>query len=186
VPVSRGFIVLKWLFVSFLLIAASFALPAEARRVAGVDVPETLESGGVTLVLNGAGIRTRLFFDVYVAGLFLKQGSADAAAIIESDEPMAIKLWIVTGLISNDRMQKSIEEGFQKSTDGNTGPIRDEIDDGDVFELAYLPGRGLKVSKNGVHTATIECGLSFKRALFGIWLSERPVQTSLKHSMLSR
>jgi hypothetical protein len=188
---------LKWLLISLPLIIAFIALPADARRVAGVDVPETLESGGASLVLNGAGIRTRVFLDVYVGGLYLKQRSADAAAIINADEPMAIGLWIVTGLISSERMQKSIEEGFEKSTRGNTAPIREkidalidvyaaEIDDEDVFELVYLPGQGLNVYKNGSYTATIVCGLSFKRALFGIWLSDRPVQTSLKRGMLGR
>jgi hypothetical protein len=188
---------LKWLLASLPLIIAFIALPADARRVAGVDVPETLESGGALLILNGAGIRTRVFLDVYVGGLYLKQRSADAAAIIDADEPMAIGLWIVTGLISSERMQKSIEEGFEKSTRGNTAPIREkidaligvyaeEIDDGDIFELVYLPGQGLIVHKNGSYTATIACGLSFKRALFGIWLSDRPVQTSLKRGMLGR
>jgi hypothetical protein len=188
---------IKRLLISLSLIIAFFALPADARRVAGVDVPETLESGGATLILNGAGIRTKVFLDVYVGGLYLKKRSTDAAAIMDADEPMAIKLWIVTGLISNDRMQESIEEGFQKSTRGNTAPIREkidaligvyaeEIDDGDSFELVYLPGQGLIVHKNGIQTATIECGLAFKRALFGIWLSDRPVQESLKHGMLGR
>jgi hypothetical protein len=195
----------KRLLISLPLIVALFALSADASRVAGVDVPETLdvdfpeisESAEVLLVLNGAGIRTRVFLDVYVGGLYLKRKSADAAAIMDADEPMAIKLWIVTRLITNDRMQKSVEEGFQKSTRGNTAPIREkidaligvyaeEIDDGDIFELVYLPGQGLIVHKNGTYTATIECGLSFKRALFGIWLSDRPVQTSLKRGMLGR
>ncbi len=146
---------------------------------------------------NGVGIRTRVFLDIYLGGLYLKKRSADAAAIMDADEPMAIRLWIVTGLITNDRMQKSIEEGFQRSTRGNTTPIREKIDalidvyaeeinDEDIFELVYLPGQGLIVHKNGIYTATIECGLSFKRALFGIWISDRPVQTSLKHGMLGR
>jgi len=195
--VSGGFIMLKRFLVAFFLVIAFFAFSADARRVAGVDVPENLESDGADLILNGAGIRTRVFLDVYVGGLYLKRRSADAAAIMDADEPMAIGLWIVTGLISNDRMQKSIEEGFQKSTRGNTAPIREkidaligvyaeEIDDGDSFELLYLPGQGLIVYKNGIQTATIECGLAFKRALFGIWISDRPVQTSLKRGMLGR
>jgi hypothetical protein len=132
-----------------------------------------------------------------VGGLDLQKRSADAVAIMDADEPMAIRLWIVTGLITNNRMQKSIEDGFQKSTGGNTEPIRDEIDalidvyadeinNGDVFELVYLPGLGLIVHKNGSYTATIECGLPFKRALFGIWISDRSVQTSLKRGMLGR
>ena len=186
---------MKRLLVSLLLITAFCALPADARRVAGIEIPETLEREGVLLILNGAGIRTRYFLDVYVGGLYLKKRSTDAAAIMDADELMAIKLRIVTGLITNDRMQKSIEEGFQKSTRGNTGPIREKIDalidvydeeinDEDIFEFVYVPGQGLIVYKNGVYRATIECGLPFKRALFGIWISDRPVQTSFKHGML--
>jgi hypothetical protein len=132
-----------------------------------------------------------------VGGLYLEKKSADAAAIMDADERMAIKLRIVTDLITSDKMQKSVEEGFQKSTHGNTTPIREEIDaligvydekinDEDIFEFVYIPGQGLNVYKNSAYRTTIECGLSFKRALFGIWLSDRPVQTSLKNSMLGR
>jgi len=188
---------MKWLFVSLSLISGFSAFPADAKRVAGIEIPETLEAGGVLLTLNGAGIRTRYFLDIYVGGLYLKEKSTDAAAIMEADEPMAITLSIVTGLVTNDRMQKSIEQGFQKSTRGKTAPIREKIDalidvyaeeinDEDVFELVYLPGQGLRVHKNGIYTATIECGLPFKRALFGIWISDRPVQQSLKRGMLGR
>ncbi len=188
---------MKRLLISLSLIAAFSAFSADARRVAGIEIPETLESGGALLILNGAGIRTRYFLDIYVGGLYLKERSTDAAAIMEADELMAIRLRIVTGLITNDRMQKSMEEGFQKSTRRNTAPIREEIDalidvydeeinDEDIFELVYLPGQGLTVYKNGVFRATIECKLPFKRALFGIWISDQPVQTNLKNDMLGR
>ena len=188
---------MKRVLVSILLNSALFALPAEAKRVAGIDVPESFESDGVSLVLNGAGIRSKYLLDVYVGGLYLKKTSTDATAILGADERMAIKMWIVTGLISNERMQESIEEGFQKSTRENTAPIREKIDaligvfdeeinKEDAFELVYLPGQGLKIYKNGAYRAMVECGLPFKRALFGIWLSDRPVQTGLKRGMLGR
>ena len=188
---------MKLLFVSLCLIAAFIAPPVDARRIEGILIPEKMESGGVSLVLNGAGLRTRYFLDVYVGGLYLKKKSADAAAIIDADEPMAIKLRMVTGRVTSDRMQQSIEEGFQQSTRGDTAPIRKEIDalidvydeqinDEDVFELVYMPREGLNVYKNGIYRATIECDMSFKRAFFGIWLSDRPVQTSLKNAMLGQ
>jgi hypothetical protein len=198
-PVSSGAKLRQLLLLLpvFFLFPGFSAAPASARSVGGIEVPETLDNGGVLLTLNGAGIRTKYFLDVYVGGLYLKETSTDAASIMEADEPMAIRLRIVTGLITNDRMQKSIEEGFQKSTRGNTAEIREKIDtlidvydeqlnDEDVFELVYLPGQGLTVYKNGVYRAMIECRLPFKRALFGIWISDRPVQTSLKNGMLGR
>jgi hypothetical protein len=188
---------LKRLLVWLSLITAFPAFSADARRVAGIEIPETLETGGVSLILNGAGVRTKYFLDLYVSGLYLQQASVDATSILDADERMAIKLWIVTGLITSERMQESIEEGFQKSTRGNTAPIREKIDalidvydeeisDEDTFELVYVPGQGLKVNKNGVYRATIECGLPFKRALFGIWISGQAVQTSLKRDLLGR
>ena len=60
------------------------------------------------------------------------------------------------------------------------------IHDEDLFALDYVPGQGLKVYKNGVYKAAIQCELPFKRALFGIWISDRPVQPSLKKGMLGR
>jgi len=177
------------------LAAALLVVPAHAREVAGVEMADSMEIGGGSLRLNGAGVRTRFFVDVYVGGLYLKQPSTDAAAIIAADEPMAIRLRVISSLITRERMKKSTEAGFERSTRGNTAPFRAQIDAliavydegvavGDVFDLVYVPGTGLEVSKNGAHSATVPSGLPFKRVLFGIWISDRAVQSSLKREML--
>ena len=42
------------------------ALPAGAREIAGVNVAETVQNdSGTVLHLNGAGIRSKFFFDIY-------------------------------------------------------------------------------------------------------------------------
>ena len=61
----------------------------------------------------------------------------------------------------------------------------EEIKDGDVFDLVYLPGEGVRVLKNGDQRATIG-DLEFKKALFGIWLSDEPAQEDLKEKMLGQ
>jgi len=45
-----------------------------AREIAGVTVEESLPArdGGV-LQLNGAGIRSKFFFDIYIAELYVQQ-----------------------------------------------------------------------------------------------------------------
>ena len=188
---------MKRLPILILLAVLLLAVPADARQVSGVEMPETMESGNVLLLLNGAGVRTRFFVDIYVGGLYLKRRSADAAAIMAADEPMAIRLRMVSGLVTRDLMKKSIKEGFQRSTRGNTASIREKIDaliavydeeiaTDDVFDIVYVPGTGIDVYKNGAHTETIRSGLPFKRALFGIWISNRPVQERLKRGMLGR
>jgi len=179
-------------FVSIVLIG----LEVGAREVSGVAIPETLQLESSELVLNGAGIRTKLFMDMYVGGLYLKEKSSKARAITQADKVMALKLHIVSGLITSERMTEATNEGFKKSLKGNTAPLRKEIDafiavfeeeivKNDVFDIIYLPGTGVKISKNGTYKATI-AGHDFKQALFGIWLSDDPVQKSLKQEMLGR
>jgi hypothetical protein len=158
-------------------------------------MPETLEMQGQKLMLNGAGTRKKAFISLYKAGLYLLQTGQDAAAIIAADEAMSIRISIVSGLISSKKMSKAMADGFNKSTAGNTKPIEseiaafqggfsDEINKQDVFDLVYQPGTGVEVIKNG-ESKVVVAGLPFKQALFGIWLSEDPVQESLKKGLLA-
>lgn len=180
-----------------LLFASLASISATAASIEGVEIPDSMASAGVPLVLNGAGVRNRFFMDVYIAGLYLREKSRDATDIVAADEPMTIKLHIVSGLITRERMQSSIEDGFERSTAGNTAALRsqidalknafsDEIAPGDVFDLAYVPGKGLEISRNGTLATTVAGGPTFKRALFAIWLSERAVQPSLRRALLGR
>jgi len=180
-------------FLSVLL----FAPELQAEIVGGVELPKQFQLHDNVLVLNGAGVRKKWFLDIYVAGLYLTQPSSDAKQIIEADAPMAITLHLVSGMLTSEKMQAATEEGFANATGGKTEPIRPFIDafidvfrpqleKGDEFDIAYQPGVGVEISKNGKHQATIDGGLSFKRALFGIWLSDKPAQESLKQALLGK
>ena len=45
--------------------------PAFGKKIAGVDVPQSATIENKVLVLNGAGIRKKLFIKVYVGSLYL-------------------------------------------------------------------------------------------------------------------
>ncbi|MDJ0764460.1 MAG: chalcone isomerase family protein [Myxococcota bacterium] len=181
--------------IAILAISTILLTPsAYAREVKGANIPETLKAGSETLVLNGTGVRSKFFISVYVGCLYLKQKASDAKKIIAADEAMAVRLHIVSNLITPEKMEKITREGFEKSTGGKTAPIKTHIDnfvstfkDGiksdDVYDLIYTPGQGTKVYKNG-KLKTSAAGLAFKKALFGIWLGSDPVQNSLKKGML--
>jgi hypothetical protein len=166
------------------------------KEVAGVVIPETLEAGQVTLMLNGAGVRNKLFIKLYVGGLYLEQKTNDAKTIITADEPMAVRLHIISSMITSKKMEDAVREGFLNSTGGKTEPVRDQIEkfisvfkdeikENDIFDLIYSPGKGTDVYKNAEHRSSIE-GLLFKQALFGIWLCDKPAQVSLKKDMLGK
>ncbi len=72
--------------ISIILLISSFSFGA---KISGIDIPDTLGNG---LVLNGAGIRSKFFFDLYVGGLYLKEKSNNALHVINSDEQEAITL----------------------------------------------------------------------------------------------
>lgn len=181
---------------SALLLSLALVGSASAVTVEGVDVPEQLAANDSKLVLNGAGVRSKWFLDLYVGSLYVPQNQSDAKAIINADEPQAIRLNIISGMITSDKMTSATLEGFESSTNGNTAPVQAEIDkfmnvfkeeikEGDVFELVYVPGEGTQVYKNGEKKDTI-AGMPFKKALFGIWLSDEPAQDDLKAAMLGK
>jgi len=167
----------------------------EAKEIYGVSIPESLEAGQSTLLLNGTGVRTKLFVKLYVGGLYLQKKSDDPWSIIETDEPMAIRLHIISSMITSEKMEKATREGFSNATDGDVAPIKDQIDkfisvfneikENDIYDLIYVPGEGTEVYKNSGYYSLIE-GLPFKQALFGIWLCDKPAQKSLKNNMLGK
>jgi hypothetical protein len=162
--------------------------------VNAADIPSSMEYQGSKLVLNGHGSRVKFFMKVYENSLYLLSSSSNAEEIINKDEVMAIRIDVTSSLVTSDAMKKALNEGLEKSTGNNTGPIMKEIDQltstfnsdvakGDFYEFIYLPGAGTNVLKNSEYIDTIP-GIEFKKAFFGIWISNNPIQKNLKKSML--
>ena len=174
------------------LMGISFA--SAQTKVGGVNIPGEVTFEGEKMMLNGAGVREKLWIDLYAGGLYLQNKSNNATEIVNAEKPMAIKLHIVSKLITSDKMVDAVNEGFENSTGGNMSAISTEIDTfkgffmeeikkNDVFDLVYIPSKGVNVYKNNKLRGTIE-GKEFKKALFGIWLSNRPADDDLKEDML--
>jgi len=190
---EEGGKMLKRLFLTILVFIV-ITLPCSASEVGGIFIPDTLQLDGRRLILNGGGIREKYFIDVYVGALYLLQKNKDAGKILEAESPMVIRIQIISGLIKSKDMEEATREGFEKSTKGHTASIqpqidkfisvfKDQIQPDDVYDLVYIPEQGVKAYKNGRFMILAE-GYDFKRALFGIWLGDNPVQKSLKKEML--
>ena len=184
----------KQIITFFVLIATSVTMNAQ-KTVAGVKVEDKLSIEGQNLVLNGVGTRVKLFMDMYVGALYLEKKSTNANEIMASKDGAAIRLTIVSGLISSDKMIDAVTEGFENSTGGKTAPLKskidkfisffkDEIKKGDVFTIVNTD-EGVVVYKNNTKKGVIE-GNDFKKALFGIWLSAKPADKNLKKAMLGQ
>ncbi|WP_299679914.1 chalcone isomerase family protein [uncultured Dokdonia sp.] len=181
-------------FMLALMAIFSIGFANAQTQVGDATLPNQMTLEGTDLVLNGAGMREKVVFDLYAGGLYLQSKSSDAQRIINADETMVIKLDIVSKLVSSKKMKSAVDDGFEASTDDNIAPIEDRIEKfkgffsdeivkTNVFDIAYIKGQGTVVYKNGTKVGTIE-GLDFKKALFGIWLGEDPADEDLKEGML--
>ncbi len=181
-------------FFSVMLMVIMGICAADAKVVKNVNIPESFKAGGTTLVLNGTGMRTKFGMDIYIGALYLKAKNSNAARICGADEPMSVRLHIVSGLVTPERMAENTRDGFRKSTGGNMAPyqagidrfintFKDGIKVGDFYDLVYRPGKGTQVYKNGVPKSLVE-GLAFKKVLFGIWIGGNAIQAELRKGML--
>jgi len=159
-----------------------------------VEVPKKMEYQGANLTLNGHGKRIKFFMKVYEASLYLNSSSSNAEEILNSDKPMSIRIDVLSSLVTPEAMKTALNEGLEKSTRNNTAPIIKEINQlnatfnsdvgsGDFYEFTYLPDSGVHVLKNSKLIDIIP-GFKFKKAFFGIFLSDSPIQKSLKKAML--
>ncbi len=153
-----------------------------------------ISRGGNTLKMNGSGVRSLAFLDLYSAALYLQNKSKDPIAICYDDSNMSIQLKITSKLISRDKMIRSIQDGFKKSTNGDTVDLKSRINlieqfysknlkKGDIIELAYIRNKGLVCMMNEIELGVIP-GQDFKFALYKIWLGENPINKSLKKDLL--
>lgn len=168
---------------------------AQAKVVADVDIAEQATFAEQALVLNGAGVRSKFFMDLYVGSLYLPATANHLDSVLE--QPIAvIQLTITSGMITSDKMRSAIEEGFDAATDNNIGSIKtdiqhftqlfaDEIVEGDQFTFVTQKGRGVTSIKNGQLQGEI-AGEAFRQALLKIWLGDNPAQKSLKQDMLAQ
>jgi chalcone isomerase-like protein len=169
-----------------------YATIAFAAEVAGVKVPDSVEAGGKTLKLNGAGLRKKVVFKVYVAGLYLENHSKDAAAIVSTDEIRSMRLHILRSLEAG-KITEAITEGFEKNSKSQMPALKARLEkfnamfpnvkEGDEIAMTYAPGKGTSVTAKGTEQGVIE-GKDFADALFSVWLGANPVQEDLKKALL--
>ena len=179
-----------------LILLAVFALSAgaSAAEVGGVKLDDKMSVGGQELVLNGAGIRTKVVFKVYVASLYLPQKAADLQAVL-AKAPRRIQLNLLRTL-SADQLADALVDGLnESSTPEQLAAVRaqteqlvsimkafKEVKEKDVVTLDFVDG-ATRIGWNGEAKGTI-AGDAFNQALSRIWLGDKPVQADLKKAML--
>jgi hypothetical protein len=174
------------------LLSFFIACSAFGAEVAGVKLADEDQK----LVLNGAGLRKRAFFQVYVIGLYLPEKKSAAAEAIGAAGPKRIAIHMVRdvgadqfGDALTDGMKDNVSEAEMKALEPRLKQLlaimasMKEAKTGMRITLDWTPG-GTAVTIDGKPAGQPIPGEDFYRALLKIWLGERPVQADLKKALL--
>ena len=178
------------------LLLASTVFSAQAAEVHGVKLDDSAQVGDSALLLNGAGIRTKMVFKVYVGALYLTSKKADAVAVLADVGAKRVALHMLRSL-SAEKLVHALDEGLEANNSAaelaalapQLKAFRQHmtaggaVKEGDLIVLDYLPGKGTQASLNGKALGTTE-GETFNQALLKIWLGDKPVDAGLKKAML--
>ena len=181
-----------WLLIGGLVFSSASA----AREVEGVVLPESLQipDNATPLLLNGAGTRNKLFFKIYVAGLYLSSKQTRAASILELTGPKRVHMHFLYKEVEKEKLTSGWQDGFKNNLDSadfeqlasrltKFNSLFRTMKRGEVIDLDYLPKAGTRIWFNGELQGQIE-GADFYMALLKIWLGESPADKGLKTALL--
>ena len=190
---------MKRTILALLFTAASAA--TQAAEVGGIKFDDRLRlaPGGPELILNGAGIRTRMIFKVYVAGLYLPEKKGTAGDVLALAGPKRVAMTMLRDL-SAQQLSEALADGIRNNSSATEQEaLKARIDEllaimnslgearkGDSILLDFLPQSGTRVVVNGQPRGKPIAGDDFYRALLRIWLGDKPVDDDLKKGMLGQ
>ena len=182
----------------FAILLLTLSLPALAAvEVEGVKFDDTVKVGPGDTVLNGAGLRKKVFFKVYSIGLYLPQKQTTPTAVLAAKGPKRIAIVTLRDLTA-EQFVDSLIEALTKNHDAATmTALKPRVDqfrknmlsignapEKSVVNLDWLPDSGTRLSFNGSAKGADIPSEDFYSALLRIWIGEEPAQADLKSLLL--
>jgi Chalcone isomerase-like len=173
---------------------AAIAQPVE---IEGVKLEQSVQVGGAALQLNGAGIRTRAIFKVYVAGLYVPQKADSAGTLLAQKGPRRVAIAMLRS-VDADSFSGALNDGLRANhSEQQLAALKPQIDalnanmkavgeakKGDVIHFEYTPEAGTRIIVNGQPRGSAIPGEEFFGAVLRVWIGEKPVDSSLKKALV--
>lgn len=167
--------------------------------VAGIKVDDSIDLQGSKLQLNGAGIRYKAIFKVYVAAMYLGKKAGTPEEVYAAPGPKRMSITLVREIDSNE-LGKSFTKAFEENTPKNEmvklipGLIRmgqifaaqKKLMTGESFTIDWIPGAGTVISVKGVPQGEPFKEPEFFTALMRIWFGPHPADFKLKDQLLGK
>lgn len=175
----------------------SASLQAAPIEVAGITYADKLEVGGESLTLNGAGLRKIVFFKVYAAGLYVPEAAKTLDAVTAQPGARRVRLTLLRDVSGSDFIE-ALDDGLQQNLrPESSAAIANELQalkaimtgigdvkTGDVVDFDFTVEKGTTVTHNGNAVGEAIPGKPLYDAVLAIWLGEKPIDNTLKSSLL--
>ncbi len=188
---------MRTLFLAAGLCWGAAATAAVAVELAGVKVEDAVTVSGTKLQLNGAGIRYKGPFKVYVGDLYTTRRVSSLDDLIAAPGPKRLSMTFLREINSAEfgkLLTRGIEDNVSKQELSKIIPGMIKMGDifaanksfapGDVCSLEWDPAKGLSVYAKGKLQAEPFKDPAFYRALMSIWFGNTPADWKLKDELL--
>jgi hypothetical protein len=189
--------ILRFLAVTGAWAALATGVAAQSVTIEGVAFEPTIQLGGSTLQLNGVGLRTRVIFKVYAAGLYVPQKSNAAATLLEQKGPRRVAITMLRNVSADDFASALIDGLRNNHTEQQLAAFKGQIDTlqanmkeigqakkGDAIHFEFLPEAGTRLVVNGQAKGAAIPGEDFFAAVLRVWLGDKPADADLKKGLL--
>ncbi len=187
---------MKTLFQSlfFLSLLTTPLFGQAATEIAGVEVAGSYQLGDKSLTLNGAGIRSKFFFKIYIGALYVSKTGKTAAELIAAPGPKSMQMTMLYKEVEAKKITSGWTEGFRaNTTDTEFEKLKDRLQKfnalfpalraGDSVHMDYSPETGTELGINGKLLGNIP-GKDFFSTLLKVWIGKHPADKTLKAGLL--
>ncbi len=170
---------------------------AATVEFSGVKLEDAVDVRGSKLQLNGAGIRYKGPFKVYVAGLYLGKKAGTLDEVVNQPGFKRMSVTMVRDIDAGELgklLTRGVEDNTGKAEMSKLIPglIRmsqlfsdhKKLVVGDTFSIDWVPGTGTLVTVKGKVEADPFKEAEFFKALMSIWLGSTPADWKLKDGLL--
>ena len=180
-------------------LALSLSALATPMEVSGIKLDDSIDLRGTKLQLNGAGIRYKAVFKVYVAAMYLGKKTATPEEVFATPGPKRMSITLLREIDSNE-LGKAFTKGFEENAPktemsklipglikmGQIFADQKKLLAGETFTIDWIPGTGTIITVKGKQQGEPFTEPEFYAALMRIWLGPNPADSKLKDALLGK
>lgn len=189
---------LKWIRALGIALGLGMGVTAfAATDIAGVKIEDTATVAGVKLQLNGAGIRYKGPFKIYVGDLYTTQKVKSLEELVAAPGPKRLTMTFVREIEAGPfgkLLTRGVEDNVAKNEMSKLVPgmirmgdiftVNKVLNPGDVITIDWIPGTGMVVTAKGKVQGEPFKEPEFFKAIMSIWFGQNPADWKLKDAML--